>query len=221
MAALWNLPMIFVVENNHFGMGTSVDRAAKGIEFYKRGDYIPGLWVDGMDVLAVKHGVKYAKQHVLENGPIILEMVSFFLLDIEMMSFTLLDTRMWCTYICFVRHHSLIAELSIDDKGFYQLDLRTFVDCFYLKKRAVIFWERRKVILTDFLIWVVPITSECNEVDALKVNKSSPKVHIWQDISEGLGKNAIPYVYNTNIMYAGHIQISRPFNLGSWQFVSL
>ena len=69
--------MIFVVENNHFGMGTSVDRAAKGIEFYKRGDYIPGLWVDGMDVLAVKHGVAYAKKHVLDNGPIILEMVIF------------------------------------------------------------------------------------------------------------------------------------------------
>lgn len=69
--------MIFVVENNHFGMGTSVDRAAKGVEFFKRGDYIPGLWVDGMDVLAVKQGVAFAKQHVLEHGPIILEMVGF------------------------------------------------------------------------------------------------------------------------------------------------
>ena len=75
MAALWQLPILFVVENNHFGMGTSERRAAKATEFYKRGDYVPGLWIDGMDVLAVKKGVAFAKEFALENGPVVLEMV--------------------------------------------------------------------------------------------------------------------------------------------------
>jgi pyruvate dehydrogenase E1 component alpha subunit len=45
------------------------------VEFYKRGDYLPGVWVDGMDALAVKSATCNAKQHALQHGPIILEMV--------------------------------------------------------------------------------------------------------------------------------------------------
>ena len=44
MSALWELPVLFVCENNHFGMGTSDARASKSAAFYSRGDYIPGLW---------------------------------------------------------------------------------------------------------------------------------------------------------------------------------
>ena len=75
MAALWKVPVIFIIENNHFGMGTAEKRASKSAQFYTRGDYIPGLWIDGMDVLAVKNGVAFAREFVLQHGPIVLEMV--------------------------------------------------------------------------------------------------------------------------------------------------
>ena len=77
IAALWDLPVIYVCENNHFGMGTSEDRASKQPAFYKRGDYVPGIKVDGMDVFAVKKGVEFAKKHALEHGPLIMEMDTY------------------------------------------------------------------------------------------------------------------------------------------------
>jgi pyruvate dehydrogenase E1 component alpha subunit len=73
MSALWNLPVIFVCENNHYGMGTSEKRGSKSPAFFKRGDYVPGIRVDGMDVVAMKQATTWAKQFVLENGPLILE----------------------------------------------------------------------------------------------------------------------------------------------------
>lgn len=78
MAALWKIPIIFVCENNMYGMGTSVDRSSANTEYYKQGNFIPGIQVDGMDVLAVKEGVRFAKEYASAgNGPIYMEMKTY------------------------------------------------------------------------------------------------------------------------------------------------
>jgi len=80
MAALWQLPVIFVIENNQYGTGTSVTRAAAGRSLADRGKAygIPGLQVDGMDVLAVRAAGAEAIQHCRDGkGPYILEMQTY------------------------------------------------------------------------------------------------------------------------------------------------
>src|SRR6188768_461092 len=80
MAKLWKLPVIYVIENNQYGMGTSVARASAQVDFSKRGVSfnIPGEQVDGMDIRAVKAaGDKAVKWCREGNGPIILEMLTY------------------------------------------------------------------------------------------------------------------------------------------------
>ena len=80
MAALWQLPVLFIVENNQYAMGTAVGRASAQIELYRRGESlgIPGVQVDGMDVLAVKAAADEAVKHVRGGkGPILLEMKTY------------------------------------------------------------------------------------------------------------------------------------------------
>ncbi|XP_066915243.1 pyruvate dehydrogenase E1 component subunit alpha, somatic form, mitochondrial-like [Clytia hemisphaerica] len=77
MAALWDLPCIFVVENNGYGMGTSSNRASAVDEFYTRGDFIPGISVDGNCVISVREASKYAVDHAKNKGPILLELNTY------------------------------------------------------------------------------------------------------------------------------------------------
>ncbi len=79
MAALWTLPVVYVVENNRYSMGTAQARGAAG-ELYKRGEGygIPGRQIDGMDVLAVRKAAIDALDHARSGkGPIILEMMTY------------------------------------------------------------------------------------------------------------------------------------------------
>ncbi|USI73028.1 pyruvate dehydrogenase (acetyl-transferring) E1 component subunit alpha [Sphingomonas morindae] len=80
MAELWKLPIIFVIENNHYAMGTSVNRASSEDQLYRRGESfrVPGLQVDGMDVLAVRGAAETALEWVRGGkGPILLELKTY------------------------------------------------------------------------------------------------------------------------------------------------
>jgi len=80
MAELWKLPVVYVIENNQYAMGTSVERSSAETHFYKRGASfnIPGEQVDGMDVVAVHAaGQKAIAWCRAGNGPTILEMKTY------------------------------------------------------------------------------------------------------------------------------------------------
>lgn len=80
MAALWKLPVVFIIENNEYAMGTSTKRASANTEFYKRGEAfgIPSEQVDGMDVLAVREAGERAVAHARAGkGPVLLEVKTY------------------------------------------------------------------------------------------------------------------------------------------------
>jgi pyruvate dehydrogenase E1 component subunit alpha len=80
MSALWKLPVVYVIENNKYGMGTSVERASARPDLHLRGEAygIPGMQVDGMEVLAVRTAADKAVAHARGGkGPYILEMLTY------------------------------------------------------------------------------------------------------------------------------------------------
>jgi pyruvate dehydrogenase E1 component alpha subunit len=80
MAKLWDLPVIYAIENNQYAMGTSIKRSSSEPELFRRGQAhrIPGLQVDGMDVLAVRGAAEVALDWVRSGkGPIIIEFLTY------------------------------------------------------------------------------------------------------------------------------------------------
>ncbi len=80
MAELWSLPVVYVIENNQYAMGTSIERSSAETRLHMRGASfrIPGEEVDGMDVLAVKAAAEKAAEHARSGkGPYILEMKTY------------------------------------------------------------------------------------------------------------------------------------------------
>ena len=80
MAALWKLPVIFVIENNGYAMGTKVERGSAETDFHLRGTSfrIPGMQVNGMDVLEVRGAAEVALDYVRGgNGPLLMELKTY------------------------------------------------------------------------------------------------------------------------------------------------
>ncbi|KAK9881198.1 hypothetical protein WA026_014545 [Henosepilachna vigintioctopunctata] len=78
MAKIFQIPVVYICENNLFGLGTFCARAAANTKYYTRCEYIPGICIDGMDVLAVREGIKFAIDYAQSgNGPIIAECVTY------------------------------------------------------------------------------------------------------------------------------------------------
>lgn len=78
MAALWRLPAIYVVEDNLYAMGTSVERSsANGHNFHKNLPAVPGLKVDGFSVLEVAAATRFAKDFARRHGPIVLNVLTY------------------------------------------------------------------------------------------------------------------------------------------------
>jgi pyruvate dehydrogenase E1 component alpha subunit len=77
MAGLWKLPMVYVCENNLYGMGTSNERHSHNTKFYSRGDLLPGFKMEGQNVLAVREAIKFAGNHSIEHSPMLIEFSTY------------------------------------------------------------------------------------------------------------------------------------------------
>ncbi|MGB1085891.1 MAG: thiamine pyrophosphate-dependent enzyme, partial [Alphaproteobacteria bacterium] len=80
LASLWNLPVLFIIENNRYGMGTAVNRSAAGKDLYERATVfgIEGEKINGMDFFEVSQAAIRARDHIYENSkPYVIEMDTY------------------------------------------------------------------------------------------------------------------------------------------------
>lgn len=80
MAALWKLPVVYVIENNAYSMGTSLERSTAMTELYKKGESfgVPGVQVDGMNLAEIYNAAVFASEYVRSGkGPIIVEVKTY------------------------------------------------------------------------------------------------------------------------------------------------
>lgn len=130
LAALMKLPVVFVIENNRYGMGTSVERASASKDLSKNGSPwgIPGLQVDGMDVVAVKEAAEKATAHCRAgNGPFLLEMKTYRYRGHSMSDPAKYRTReevqkMRSERDCIEAVHHSLTELGVDEAEIKKID---------------------------------------------------------------------------------------------------
>jgi len=77
MAGLWKLPVIYTIENNLYGMGTSVERASFQTSLMSKFRGFPGLKIDGQNVFMVREAAKFCKEFALKNGPMFFELETY------------------------------------------------------------------------------------------------------------------------------------------------
>src|ERR1700761_3516539 len=130
LAALMKLPVIFIIENNKYGMGTSVERASASKDLSKNGAPwgIPGLQVDGMDVIAVKEAGDQAIAHCRAGkGPFLLEVKTYRYRGHSMSDPAKYRTReevqmMRTQHDCIENARRRLEALDVDEKTFKSID---------------------------------------------------------------------------------------------------
>jgi len=130
LAALMKLPTIFIIENNRYGMGTSVERASASHDLSRNGAAwgIPGIQVDGMDVLAVKDAADVAVAHCRAGkGPYLLEMQTYRYRGHSMSDPAKYRTReevqrMRSEHDCIEGARAKLQALGVDDATFKRID---------------------------------------------------------------------------------------------------
>jgi pyruvate dehydrogenase E1 component alpha subunit len=130
IAALMKLPVVFIIENNRYGMGTSVERASASKDLSKNGApwSIPGLQVDGMSVIAVKEAAEQAIAHCRAGkGPFLLEMKTYRYRGHSMSDPAKYRTReevqkMRSERDCIESVHHLLTEQGVDEAEIKKID---------------------------------------------------------------------------------------------------
>jgi pyruvate dehydrogenase E1 component alpha subunit len=130
LAALMKLPVVYVIENNRYGMGTSIDRASASHDLSKNGAPwgIPGAQIDGMDVLAVKHAAEQAVAYCRAgSGPYLLEAKTYRYRGHSMSDPARYRTReevqqMRTQHDCIESARHKLESLGVDDATFKRID---------------------------------------------------------------------------------------------------